>query len=243
MEKNYLTHYFKKTLPNNPSMRSKEIISNLKQIYETHSIPKNLRRHMIWVASVAEMLCDNCKEKVDKESIIASCLIHDLGNFIKMDFDDPNNVALFDKEDAPKIPFFKQKKEEMRKKFGPNAEHANTIIAQELGVTLKVKLLVEHRPFEVKNGKLLSNELEEVIASYADLRVSPQGMASIKERMDEYEHRYKLLNDANHIEFSKKFKPLAIEMENKLFTKMKIKPEDINNESIQKYFEKYKEAI
>jgi len=224
-------------------MQSSEIIQNIKQIYDDYSIPANLRRHMIWVANVAELLCDNCKEKVNKEDIIAACLIHDLANLIKMNFELHTGVDLLDKEDQEKLDFYKQRQDKMKLKFGLNAEHANPIIAKELGASERVIELVSHKPFEICGDKLLSNDVEEVIAAYADLRVEPKGIVSMKERMEDFDKRYNTHLHKEKIEFSTKFKPLAEKMEKELFEKIKIKPEEITSKTTKKYFEKYKEAI
>jgi HD superfamily phosphodiesterase len=88
-------------------IKSKKIFDNLKYIYKKYYIPLNLQKHMLEVASVAEIICDNCKEDLNKEEIIASCLIHDLGNIIKMDFD--NRIYLLDEKDKQKIDFYKKK--------------------------------------------------------------------------------------------------------------------------------------
>ena len=60
----------------------------IKDIYSKYNIPPNLQLHMFRVAAFADILCDNHKKvDFDKEIIIKSCLLHDLGNIIKFDFD------------------------------------------------------------------------------------------------------------------------------------------------------------
>lgn len=59
----------------------------IKDIYSHFNIPQPLQQHMIDVANVAQMICDNWQgETIDQKSIITLALLHDLGNIVKMDF-------------------------------------------------------------------------------------------------------------------------------------------------------------
>jgi len=71
-----------------------------------------------------------------------------------------------------------------------------------------------------------SDDMNVKIMHYADVRVSPYGIVSFDERMEEAKKRYKL--EAQ----SKERERLIIcgrEMEKQIFAKCKIKPEDIND--------------
>ena len=222
-------------------MESQEIISNIESIYDKYSIPLNVQRHMFEVAAVAEIICDNCKEKINKEDIVASCLIHDLGNLIKVKFDE-GSINLLDVADRKKIDFFKKQRAKMQEKYGENAENANSLIAEELGANKKVIELVSHKAIHIENEKFASNDLDGIIVAYADMRVSPHGIVTMQERMDEYYKRYKVSEDKKQEEHSKQFAPLIKQLEKDLFKKLKIKPEDITNSSTKKYFDYYKKS-
>ena len=45
----------------------------------------NLQEHMLRVAAVASLVCDNFNEPLPKDDIITACLLHDMGNIIKSD--------------------------------------------------------------------------------------------------------------------------------------------------------------
>lgn len=220
-------------------MQPKEIIQNIQSIYDKYFIPLNVQRHMKEVAAVAEMVCDNYKEKVKKDEIIAACLIHDLGNVIKMDFETKESIILLEKKDREKIDFFKKKQKEMREKYGTNAEKADLIIAKELGVNQNIIDLISHKAMHIEGENLQPSTLEEKIAAYADLRCSPQGIVSVEERMKEYYKRYKIGENPEKSQHSKKFTKLIKELEIQLFKKFSIKPKDITNLSTKKYIEKY----
>jgi hypothetical protein len=218
-------------------MENANIRARINSIYDQYSIPINLRNHMINVAAVAELLCDNCKELVDKEAIIETALIHDLGNFIKMDFSKKTQY-IFDERDIPKIPFFKEKQKEFIAKYGGDTNKANIKIAKEINAPSKVIKILENDLYKLDETKL--KNLDAVIFYYSDLRVSPTQITSMQERTDEYAKRYNILADKTRLAYSEKFVVFAKKLEIELFKKMKIAPSDVNTNSCAKYVEKYK---
>lgn len=220
-------------------MQAKEIISNISSIYKNYHIPANLQRHMKHVAAVAELMCENSKEKVDKDSIVASCLIHDLGNIVKMNFITNETIGLMDKEDQENIPLYLIKQKEVIEKYGKTDLEANISIGKELGVSEKVIRLIEHRALNIINGKFSSNNIEDMIASYSDMRVDPHGVVSLTERMEEYRKRYLIEGDIERMERSKIFMKLILVLEKELFLKMKITPEQVNSKTTEVYYKKY----
>lgn len=64
-----------------------EIINSISKIYDRFNILPNLRMHMHRTAAVAEIICDNWKgPQINKDTVVAVSLIHDLGNIAKMNF-------------------------------------------------------------------------------------------------------------------------------------------------------------
>jgi hypothetical protein len=189
------------------------------------------------VAAVAALICDNSLKKADKESIVCAALIHDLAQFVKMKLDD-ENVNLLDPEDKGKIDFFKQKKIEFIEKYGLDDNIANTKIAREIGASKKVIELLQSKevaPFTDNWNK----NINEKIFLYSDMRCSPQGVVSIEERLAEGYKRYNYDVDEEHKEFSRKFVLALKKIEKEIFENTKIKPEQINSNSVQKYLDKW----
>jgi len=218
-------------------MESSEIIKSINSIYKKYYSPTNLQRHMKQVAAVSALICDNSKMKVDKETIIATALIHDLAQFVKMELDN-GNVNLLDPSDRERIGFFKQKKKEFIEKYGFNDNKANTKIALEIGANKKVIDLLKSK--EV--NPLLPNvykKFDEKILLYSDLRCSPQGVVSLEERLAEGNKRYNFNRDEEHKEFSRRFTLIAKGIEKEMFKKLKILPEQINSSSVQKYLDEW----
>ena len=81
-----------------------------------------------------------------------------------------------------------------------------------------------------------------MIFFYADLRVAPYGVnpvVPLMERLLEFQKRHKLQKMPQKADDSKEFITFAKRVEKELFTHEKIKPEEITNESVQKYYKKY----
>ena len=54
-------------------------------IYNKYYLPENLQMHMLRVAACSNLIIDNWKGKeLDKEAIIRVCLLHDMGNMVKI---------------------------------------------------------------------------------------------------------------------------------------------------------------
>jgi len=215
-------------------MESREITSSINSIYNKYYTPQNLRRHMKEVAAVAALICDNLSGEIDKESIVCSALIHDLAQFVKMDFSE-KYVKLFDKEDYPQIELFKKKKIEFIKKYGANDNIANTKIARELCAPKKVIDILKSKeisPLDEGWGKTI----EEKILLYADMRCAPKGVVSLDERLFEGYKRYNMARDEEHKEYSNKFSEKMKEIEEELMNKAGLRQSDINPLSVKKYF-------
>lgn len=61
--------------------------------------------------------------------------------------------------------------------------------------------------------------------------------------MNEYVKRYNLDKDPLRVEKSKKFLEFSLEIEKIIFSKLKIKPSQISDKSIEKYIKKYKALL
>lgn len=200
------------------------------EIYKNYKIPRNIQEHQLRVASVSVLIIENHQEKFDKDLIITACLLHDMGNIIKSDFDmfpeflEPEGRAYW---------------EEVKKSFidiyGPNEDKATQQIAKELRVKNEVQKMLEN--FKYKDDP--KNELEEYVnlCIYSDLRVGPHGIVSVKERFKDGEKRY-LKRNIKGIdkEYFQKMYEIWPKRERKILKSSKIKPQDITEEKISKFY-------
>lgn len=186
-----------------------------------------LQEHMLRVAGVASMICDNFNEPLPKEDIITACLLHDMGNIIK------SNFEFLPESLAPKgLEYWQQVKNDYIKKYGNNEHEATIQIMKELGILSSVILIVDQIRFSLLCSHRDGNDMSIKIVSYADNRVSPYGVVSFNERVNESKERYK--NHKNNHEEKEWAKMVACckDIEKQIFAKCKIKPEDVNNESV-----------
>ena len=106
---------------------------------------------------------------------------------------------------------------------------------KELGVSAKVIEIVDQIHFSFLCRQLDGDDMNLKISHYSDARVDPYGVVSYDERMDEAKKRYKSRNISIGGVGEEKRKELVAcgqEIEKQIFAKCKIKPEDINNQTV-----------
>ena len=65
---------------------------NIIKIYNKYYLPENLQMHMLRVAACSNLIIDNWKGiEIDKDAIIRVCLLHDMGNMVKIPEDFSND--------------------------------------------------------------------------------------------------------------------------------------------------------
>jgi hypothetical protein len=223
-------------------MRSTDIIGSINRIYDRFAIPPNLRMHMYRVAAVSEMICDNWRgPRISRDDVVAACLLHDLGNIVKMDFNTEFGLRMLGKEGAKNVEHWRRVKERMVAKYGSNSWDATMKMVLELGVSDRVHFLLE------KENGLMENDDYEIkvedwelrISVYGDERVGPFGILSLKGRFDDFEVRYKdYLKSAHDIQLPKVFERASM-IEKLLFSNATITPEQINDSSVAPYVQRH----
>lgn len=214
-------------------MKSAQLISEIGNVYERFNIPPNLREHMLRVARVAGTILKNWHgQELNKEDIIAVCLIHDLGNIVKMDFSSEIGIKMLGKE-ANRIEHWKKVRQDIIKKYGEDEYQASRKMAEELDINKRLLFLLELNKVRIDKERLVSDDWEAKICSYADLRVSPFGVVSLVERFEDLKKRYAKLNrDETGRNFFERFKAAGLEMEKQIFENVSISPQEINDRSI-----------
>lgn len=193
-------------------------------IYKMYKIMPNLQEHMLRVAAVASMICDNLEESLPKEEIVTLCLLHDMGNIIKSNFEFmPENL------EPQGLVYWQNVKNDFIKKYGPDEEKANMEIMKEIGVSDKILALQKENFFKFA-CKHRDSPIDIKIICYADWRVSPFGIVSFDVRMAEAKKRYTLKTKTEEDEREVLIK-CCKEIEKQIFAKCKIKPEDINDKT------------
>lgn len=219
-------------------MNSSEIIANINSIYERFRIPPSLQRHMRRVMAVGKIICEHWQGSIlNEEEIVAILLIHDIGNIVKIDFETQQGLKIIGK-DAEKLEYWKMVKKEVIEKYGSDDHEVTKKMVRELGISSRLQFLMEHKEIDRAKFALECSDWELKIISYADQRVGPFGIISLKERFDDLKRRYGTKKESiiSNPEFDRWIKH-AFELEKQIFANMDIGPEDVNDESIERVME------
>lgn len=239
---------------------------NILEIYKKYQIMPQQAEHQLFVAGVADLICDNIArgknaelllrrfgrspaplasgqppnnaEKeidIDRDSIIKACLLHDMGNIVKFDFEVTHRLypGLFE---APKDrEFWEKVQSEFLKEYSSNSHEATINIIIELGVSQRIRELVDCVGFDQGKDNAQSADFSKKICAYSDMRVGPKGVVSLEERMVDLRVRYK--NRREGVHKRDEFENSLREIEKQIFAHCKIRPEEITNESIKEKLE------
>lgn len=204
----------------------------ISKIYERYDIPFWLAEHMYRVAAVAAALFDASLEKhpelEGRHGLVMACLLHDIGNIIKFDFD------LMPPPDG-KIDHWKAVQADFKKRFGSDELLATDRIMEELGVLSEAEPILRHTSFPDSEELLSSGTVLQKIAGYADQRVAPSGIVSLAERLDYMHRRYAERGSVYGATEDSKVQKLtdaisAIEAE--LFAGLSVRPEDLTDATL-----------
>ncbi len=204
---------------------------NIIEIYKKYHLPENLQMHMLRVAACSNLIIDNWTGKeIDKESIIRVCLLHDMGNMVKIP------------EDFSKDEEFLNIRKKYFNKYGTNDHEINLEIGKQEGLTEKEIIILDGKRSRKNEETLKSDSYEIKICAYCDQRVAPDGVVGIKERLEDAKIRYKdkPLSVWSNEEKANHLIECSLGIEKQIMEYCKLKPEDINDVSIQKYIEKLK---
>ncbi len=218
---------------------------NILEIYEQYKIMPNLAMHQLRVTSVARLIIDNFNEniKIDHEKVITGALLHDMGNIIKF------NLLIFPEFNEPMgLEYWQKVQNEYFEKYGKDEHNATVEIMKELNIRTDIVEMIESMIFGAL-CKHISKEtsLELKIMHYVDMRVGPYGILSYEDRMLDVRKRYANVPNDEFTKFLEderdKLLTCGKEIENQIFANCKIKPEDINDETVATILEELKGYI
>jgi len=200
---------------------------DVKQIYNAYKIPPNLQKHMLRVAALSHIIIKNWRaNKLDKESIILTCLFHDMANIIKFDFKKP---SLF-KEEENQLDYWKKVRDDFLQKYGTDIHKATLNICQEIGLTKQTLQLIEELEWNNSLNKIQQNDFESMICIYSDMRIGPHGILPLQERLINLQTR----NSSFDFEFIEKS---AVALEKEVQKHISISVNSINDTELNEKFE------
>ena len=190
----------------------------------------NLAMHQLRVAAVAMQICDSFDVEINKDDIVKACLLHDMGNIIKF------NLSHFPEQNKPEgLEYWQDIKSDYISKYGNDEHKASLEIANELEISDGILSLIDcvnPDSIEIINN---DNSFAKKICIYSDNRVTPHGVVSAEERSLEAKERYKDHPHAFDEESRQFFNKNLNLIEKQIFSHSNIKPEEINDLSIEKY--------
>ena len=204
---------------------------NIIEIYKKYHLPENLQMHMLRVAACSNLIIDNWTgAEIDNKAIIRVCLLHDMGNIVKIP------------EDFSKDQEFLKIRKKYFDKYGTNDHEINLEIGKQEGLTEQELTILDGKRSRKNEETLKSNSYERKICAYCDQRVAPDGVVSIKERLEDAKVRYKNkpLSVWSNEEKANHLIECSLGIEKQIMKYCKLKPEDINDFSIKEYIEKLK---
>jgi hypothetical protein len=206
---------------------------SISDIYKKYKIMPNLQMHMFRVAAVASLICDNFEGELNKKEIITGALLHDMGNILKFDL---SKFPEFTKPEGQE--YWESVKREHKNKYGENEHIATNKIVEEIKVSETVVEFINSISFLGAPKSAEENNFNHKIMEYADDRVSPGGVVGLDERLMDLRKRYAY--KPGKTEHRDAFEGAMHKIEKQIFAKCKIKPEDINDESVKNIIEELK---
>jgi hypothetical protein len=204
-------------------------------VYKKYKNTPQMAEHQIAVAAVAELLVSNILNPssliLNRGDIVAACLLHDIGNIVKFNFDQTKEIypELFIKPEDRE--YWENVKKEFTEKYGKSSHEATAKIIKEIGVSNRVFELVDSVGFSQGVDNAWIKDFGKKICAYSDMRVMPGGVSSLEERMADLRVRYK-----NHPEGETdrdKFELALRKIEQQIFEHCRIKPEDITEQAVK----------
>ena len=200
------------------------------EIYAAYKISPFLQLHQLRVAAVAKTIADHFDGTLDTRALLIAALFHDMGNIIKFD------LSHFPETSEPEgVAYWQKVKDDFIRRYGPDEHHATIAIAHELHLPLQAVLYIDGVGFSKLEKTRDTHSVEQKIVEYGDLRVAPQGVTSMSERLTEARERYKNHSKSGSWD-ADRYQALvaaAKEIEEQIFARTSISPTDITEEKIQ----------
>lgn len=200
----------------------------IEDIYDAYDVPPELRLHMLRVAAVgAQILAHWHGPRVDDNMVTRVLLLHDIGNIVKMEFDD------LPAEDLRAVARWRNLKDALIRHYGRDDHAISRSLAQEVGLSDAELDLMDAKVFVRNDTTLASADYGRKIAAYSDQRVAPTGVLPLLARLREAQERY---SNKARSRMSRPDLPFLIDcatkIEDQLFVYCSLRPEDITDDSI-----------
>lgn len=161
----------------------------IKEVYNKFGTPPNLQEHMMRVAGITIFLRDHWNNgdcKIDWNLALAVALLHDLGNVVKFEFD---KFPQFLGDEQKNIDHWRDVQKKVIEIYGTDDHDVTKKMLEEIRMNPKSIKIILNKSFgnsiEAKN----SNDWPLKILYYADLRVLPNGVGTMDDRIADVRNR------------------------------------------------------
>jgi len=188
--------------------------------------------HMLWVTSIGALAIENWSgSAIDQNQVISALLLHDIGNVIKFELGSSQVKKLYSKQELEKLVIVQK---QMIDLYGDNADIANILILKKLRVDKQIIQLLDNHSFDFLPTLLDSENWNEKIVFYSDLRVAPWGIVSVTQRIKNLKERYCHRNpDWNNNSLYKKWLNWSTQLEDQLNQHTKIDLKSLSQHQIE----------
>lgn len=202
---------------------------NIIEIYKKYELPEHLQMHMLRVTACCVLILDNWNSnvKINKESLIRIALLHDMGNMAKISDEQVSNSK------------FARIRKTYIDRYGKDDHKINIVIGKQEGLTEEELDILDRKQLRRNKEIRDSNNYILKICAYCDQRVAPNGVESLKGRLEELQERHK--NNPNGSmhdpRVAKELRQYALEIEQQVMSQCTLKTNEINNDTIAPYIE------
>lgn len=159
----------------------------IKEIYERFGVPPNLAQHMLTVTKVCLFLKDHwIGPELDWDKVTKTAMLHDLGNVVKFDFD---KYPEFLGPEISRVDYWKEVQKQTINKYGSDDHEATKIMLEEIEIEPEAINTILNKSFGRSVETAGSDNWYPKILLYADLRVLPNGIATLEERFADVRER------------------------------------------------------
>lgn len=150
----------------------------IQEIYDRFQVPPGLRQHMLRVAQFVHVVASAWNgPAIDQAFLIKCALVHDLGN-----------IVVFKKwlgADAANESYWRGVQAEITAKYGTDDHEVTEKMLQEVNADPNIIQLILQKSSSRSPQIAASDNWQLKILLYADLRITPTGVASLKDKLAE----------------------------------------------------------
>ncbi len=195
----------------------------VKEVYQQYRTPKNLQKHMLRVAALGTIILKNWNSSnLDDNAIIQTLVLHDIAKPVTFEISKQAQFV----SNPEELKILEENIRFLIDNYGTNEHDAALKIFQEIGLSKNAQRLINKLEWHYIDRLMVTGDTEALIAIYCDMRIGPEGLLSIKERLHELHKR------APMDQFEKRLQS-AIKLQKLIQSNVDIDLENIQDEQVE----------